>query len=178
MPAATSDLDGRGTSHPLLDAGWRLAYRIAFLLMRVWWALRRPVRHGVVIAVWCGGRVLILRQSYRPGATFPGGGLRAGEDAATAARRELREEVGLDLPAGRLRLAREVTVRFESCADHVQVFELALDAEPRLRPDNREVVAAEFLAPAAALRDPDMPPYIRIYLQDRGAAATADCVQA
>ena len=42
-----------------------------------------------------------------------------------------------------------------------------------LRPDNREVVAAEFLAPAAALRDPDMPPYIRTYLQDRGAAATA-----
>jgi 8-oxo-dGTP diphosphatase len=173
MPAATSDPDGSGASHPLLDAGWRLAYRIAFLLLRVWWALRRPVWHGVVIAVWCGGRVLILRQSYRPGATFPGGGLRAGEDAATAARRELREEVGLDLPAGRLRLAREVTVRFESCADHVQVFELALDAEPRLRPDNREVVAAEFLAPAAALRDPDMPPYVRTYLQDRGAAATA-----
>jgi 8-oxo-dGTP diphosphatase len=176
MPAATSDLDGRGTSHPLLDAGWRLAYRIAFLLMRVWWALRRPARHGVVVAVWCGGRVLILRQSYRPGATFPGGGLRAGEDPAAAARRELREEVGLDLPAGRLRLAREVTVRFESCADHVQVFELALDAEPRLRPDNREIVAAEFLAPAAALRDPDMPPYIRTYLQDRGATATAVCV--
>ena len=74
MPLASSDLDAAGRGRLLLDAAWRLAYRIAFLLLRVWWALRRPVRHGVVIAVWCGGRVLILRQSYRPGATFPGGG--------------------------------------------------------------------------------------------------------
>ena len=170
MPAATHDLKPAGAARPLLDAAFRLAYRLAFLLMRLWWAVRRPVRHGVVVAVWCGGRVLVLRQSYRPGATFPGGGLRAGEDPEAAARRELHEEVGLDIPAGRLRLAREVSVRFESCDDHVRVFEVALDAAPPLRPDNREIVAAEFLAPAAALRDPDMPPYIRAYLEERGAA--------
>jgi len=172
MPLATSDLDGARRGRPLLDAGWRLAYRVAFLLLRVWWALRRPVRHGVVIAVWCGGRVLILRQSYRPGATFPGGGLETGEDPEAAARRELREEVGLDIPAGRLRLARDITVPFEGCEDHVRVFELALDAEPPLRPDHREVVTAAFLAPAEALGDPDMPPYIRRYLEGRAAAAT------
>lgn len=172
MPAATSNLQLGRAARPLLDAAFRLAYRLAFLLMRLWWALRRPVRHGVVIAVWCGGRVLVLRQSYRAGATFPGGGLRPGEDPEAAARRELREEVGLDIPAGGLRLAQEVSVRFESCDDHVQVFELVLDSTPALRPDNREIVAAEFLAPAAALRDPDMPPYIRTYLEARGAAAT------
>lgn len=172
MPAASRDLDGEGPAHRLLDAAWRLAYRIAFRLMRLWWALRRPVRYGVVIAVWCGGRVLILRQSYRAGATFPGGGLHGGEDPEKAARRELLEEVGLDIPAGRLRLARDITVPFEGCEDHVRVFELALDAEPPLRPDHREVVTAAFLAPAEALGDPDMPPYIRRYLEGRAAAAT------
>ena len=61
MPAASRDLHGEGPAHRLLDAAWRLAYRIAFRLMRLWWALRRPARYGVVVAVWCGGRVLILR---------------------------------------------------------------------------------------------------------------------
>ena len=169
---ATSDPERRRRGRPLLDAGWRLTYRLAFLLLRVWWAVRRPARHGVVIAAWYGGRVLILRQSYRPGATFPGGGLRPGEAAETAARRELREEVGLDIPAGGLRPAREITLRFEGCDDHVQVFELALDSAPPLCPDNREIVAAEFLSPAEALGDPDMPPHVRRYLESRPAAAT------
>jgi 8-oxo-dGTP pyrophosphatase MutT (NUDIX family) len=163
--------------HPLLDAGWRLAYRIAYRLLRLWWALRRPVRRGVVIAVWCGGRVLILRQSYRRGASFPGGGLEAGEDPEEAARRELLEEVQIDIPAGRLRLVAEVTVLFESCDDTVSIFELALETEPPLRPDNREIVAVAFLAPVEALGDPDMPPYVRTYLEDRRGAAAAPRVQ-
>ena len=170
MPVTASDLDG--ASRPWLDAGWRLAYRIAYRLLRLWWALRRPVRQGVVIAVWCGGRVLILRQSYRPGASFPGGGLEAGEDPEAAARRELREEVRIDVPAGRLRLAAEVAMPFESCDDAVSIFELVLETEPPLRPDNREIVAAAFLPPAEALGDPAMPPYVRAYLEDRGGAAT------
>lgn len=169
MPAATGRLNGAGSASPLRDAGWRLAYRIAFRVLRLWWALRRPVRHGVVIAVWCGGRVLILRQSYRPGATFPGGGLQDGEDPEEAARRELREEVGLDIPTGRLRLAREIRLPFEACDDRVRVYELVLDAEPALRLDNREVVAAGFLAAAEALGDQAMPPHIRAYLEGQAA---------
>jgi len=170
MPAATPVLEGRAAGRPLADAVWRLAYRVAFRLMRVWWVLRRPARYGVVIAVWCNGRVLVLRQSYRAGATFPGGGLQDGEEPEAAARRELIEEVGLDIPPGRLRLARSIAVRFEGCDDHIRVFELALEAEPVVRPDNREVVAAGFVPPAEALRDPDMPPYIRRYLEERAAA--------
>ncbi|WP_431271294.1 NUDIX hydrolase [Dankookia sp. P2] len=173
MPPASSDPDV--PAHPLRDAAWRLAYGLAYRLLRLWWALRRPRRRGVVVAVWCGGRVLILRQSYRPGANFPGGGLEAGEDPEAAARRELREEIRIDIPAGRLRLAAETTVRFESCEDTVSIFELALEAEPPLRPDNREIVAAAFLPPAEALGDPDTPPYVRAYLEGRGAAVGPDC---
>lgn len=51
-----------------------------------------------------GGRVLLARRAIEPAHglwTFPGGYVDWGEDLATAARREMREEVGLDLaPAG------------------------------------------------------------------------------
>ena len=50
------------------------------------------------------GRVLLARRSIEPAHgfwTFPGGYVDWGEDVAAAARREMREEVGLDLaPAG------------------------------------------------------------------------------
>lgn len=44
------------------------------------------------------GYVLMVRQSYRgDGWGFPGGLMRRGEDPADAAKRELREELGIDV---------------------------------------------------------------------------------
>jgi len=52
------------------------------------------------------GRILLTRRAIHPSLgkwTFPGGYVDWGEDVATAARREMREEVGLDLaPEGLL----------------------------------------------------------------------------
>jgi 8-oxo-dGTP pyrophosphatase MutT (NUDIX family) len=53
-----------------------------------------------------GGAVLLLRivhpRSGRPWWLTPGGGIDDGEDHPTALRRELSEEIGLDLPAARI----------------------------------------------------------------------------
>ena len=50
------------------------------------------------------GRVLMVRQSYRPEKkwSFPGGGVEEGEFPAEAARRESLEEIGLDVAPGAL----------------------------------------------------------------------------
>jgi 8-oxo-dGTP diphosphatase len=44
-----------------------------------------------------GGLVLVRRQNPPPGWALPGGFVEAGETAAAAARREFREETGLDV---------------------------------------------------------------------------------
>ena len=44
------------------------------------------------------GHLLLVRRSYRPGGwAFPGGLLRRGEEPADGARRELKEELGIDV---------------------------------------------------------------------------------
>ncbi|WP_404954503.1 NUDIX domain-containing protein [Streptomyces sp. 147326] len=50
------------------------------------------------------GRVLLVEPNYREGWTLPGGTVESdeGESPRTAARRESAEEIGLDLPLGRL----------------------------------------------------------------------------
>jgi 8-oxo-dGTP diphosphatase len=147
----------------LVDGLFRLAYRVGFQVMRLWWFIRQPEHYGTVVAVWYDGRVLMLRQSYRRALVFPGGGLDRGETSRAAACRELAEEVGLVVPSDALSLAREMTVIWDGRRDHVAIFELRLAARPALRLDGREIVAAEFMTPVDALAA-TLPPFERAYL--------------
>jgi 8-oxo-dGTP diphosphatase len=149
--------------HALLDLAFRLVYRMGFPVARLWWALRRQEHRGAIVAVWHEGSVLMLHPSYRGTLDFPGGGVDAEETPHAAARRELAEEVGLVVPPEALTLAREMTARWDGRRDHVAIFELHLAARPPLRPDGREIVGAEFMAPAAALAH-SLSPFVRAYL--------------
>jgi 8-oxo-dGTP diphosphatase len=153
----------------LLDAGYRLGYRLAFRAMRLWWFVRRPDHQGAVVAVWHEGSVLILRQSYRRALVFPGGGLGRGETPRAAAARELAEEVGLDVAPGALSLAREMTLLRDWRRDHVAIFELHLARRPTLALDRREIVEARFMTPTAALAA-ELAPFERAYLASRRVA--------
>lgn len=48
------------------------------------------------------GRILVEKPNYRDHWLLPGGGVDAGEDPRDATKRELMEELALDLPVGRL----------------------------------------------------------------------------
>lgn len=153
----------------LLDGPWRLAYWLAFRLLRCWWFLRRPHHQGALVAVWHEGRVLMLTPSYRKTLDFPGGGRRRGEAAAQAAARELAEETGIAVVQAALALALEMTVFWHWRYDEVAIFELRLAEPPVIRIDGREIVAARFLAPEAALAA-EVSPFVRAYLATTAVA--------
>jgi len=129
-----------------LNLAWRTAFRLAFPLARIWWRLTRPRHEGVVVAVYVGPALLLVRSSYRRGWHLPGGGVRRGEMPETAARRELAEEIGLTpsvlLPAG------FTCGTWDGRRDRVHFFELRLVELPQLQLDNREVIGARLMSPA------------------------------
>ena len=69
-------------------------------------AFHRPLatkRMGAGAVIRNGrGHVLVVKPTYKPGWELPGGAVEADESPAAACARELREELGLDLPLGRM----------------------------------------------------------------------------
>jgi 8-oxo-dGTP pyrophosphatase MutT (NUDIX family) len=76
----------------------RLAYRIAAMLLRVLRPLVPIDWGGVKCVLTDGDRVLLVRHTYGSRLwDLPGGGRRRGERPLDAARREMREELGLEI---------------------------------------------------------------------------------
>jgi len=144
----------------------RAALWIAYRGMLAVWFVLRPRRRGVFVAVWHGGRVLAIRNSYRSLLALPAGGMKRGEAPLEAAVRELREEVGLSLPPDALRFACEIESEHEYTRDHCWFFEVDLTRAPRVVPDEREVIWAGFVDVDEALRGRLLPP-VRAYLESR-----------
>jgi 8-oxo-dGTP diphosphatase len=69
---------------------------------------------GVSVAVWRDGEILLVRRGLAPLAgfwSFPGGGVGLGERLEDAARREVREETGIDVAIVRPIDHAEIIVR-------------------------------------------------------------------
>ncbi len=150
----------------LLNMSIRLTYRCAFLGLRAWWFVRRPQSHGAAVAVWHEGKVLLVRTSYRNCYSLPGGFVEKGEPAEQAARRELREELGVDLSLQTLQHAWSQTLNFESRRDTVDIWEVTVQAAPALRVAGREIIWAGWLSPSDALSQ-RLLPHIAAYLACR-----------
>ena len=146
-----------------MDSLWRLGLRLAYGMLVMVWFVLRPRHRGTLVAVWHDGRVLVITNSYRSCLSFPGGGVRQGEEPAEAAVRELREEVGIRVQPSDLRFVREIHTKFHFQRDRCACFELDLFSPPNIVVDRREVISGEFMSSDEALTQALLPP-VRTYL--------------
>lgn len=123
----------------------RAALPLAHALRHRWRRWRKTPIAGVsVILTNPQGKVLLLRHSYGPPVwALPGGGLGPREEPEAAARREVREELGLTIgEAERIAVIEEVI----SGSPHTaHIFAATTDNTPV--PDGREIIEARFFAP-------------------------------
>ena len=133
----------------------RWALTAAYKILRRWKMLTKASNRGAGVAVWYQDQILVVRHSYRPGWSLPGGQIKKNELPRSAASRELWEEVGIQTAPERLIQVRESPPgKF--------LFECHLHTRPVLKIDNREIIEARFLDPAA-ISDADnvLYPYLR-----------------
>lgn len=135
----------------------RMALRTIHALRKVWWQFRKPQIDGVrMVALDSEGRVLLVRHSYGSGRWMcPGGGLKRGENPASAAAREFAEETGAMLV--KPRLIAEAREPLHGATNHVRI--VAGHVRGDIRPDMRELMAVQLFF-AHALPD-DMDPAYR-----------------
>lgn len=91
------------------------------------------------------GRVLLLQHFFRPGSGWgiPGGFLQPGEQPEAAIRRELREEIGLEV--------NQLKIAFVRSLERYNQIEIIFRCIPKtdFQPQGREIARAEWFAPDA-----------------------------
>ena len=133
----------------------RLAYTLAYRIIRGWEALIGRSVKGAGVAVCWENKLLVVRHSYRPGWSLPGGHIKANEDPKKGAIRELHEEVGIYADPKNLRKV------FQPRRDKY-LFEIRFSSQPPIEIDNYEIIDARFVEPAKISNaDSVLLPYLR-----------------
>jgi ADP-ribose pyrophosphatase YjhB (NUDIX family) len=129
----------------------RAVMPLAHVARHYWRRWRKvPIAGVSVIVTNLGGDVLLLRHSYGPAVwALPGGGLARGEDPLEAARREVREELGVEL--ARIEFVGTLDEVLSGSPHTAHIFTGVCDRQPK--PDLREVTEARFF-PSHSLPEP------------------------
>jgi 8-oxo-dGTP pyrophosphatase MutT (NUDIX family) len=124
----------------------RLGYRIAYRGLQVFWFVARPPKQGVKCLLTCHDRVLLVRHTYGNRAwDVPGGAIKRGEPPLTAARREMDEELGLDIEWSAI---GEIRGNADHRRDTIHCFRAEM-CEPALRIDRGELAVVDWFARSA-----------------------------
>ena len=96
--------------------------KIAQMIRRLYWWIARPETRGVrAILMDADGNIILVRHKYQEGWFLPGGKTSRHESDENALRRELREELGVEIVSRPERLG-EYTNTYEYKKDIIVVF--------------------------------------------------------
>ncbi|MEP0188868.1 MAG: NUDIX domain-containing protein [Erythrobacter sp.] len=125
-----------GVHRALLPLAHNMRHRI-----RRWRGV--PIAGVSVVLTNATGSVLLLRHSYGPPVwALPGGGLDRGENPADAARREVREELGVMISD----MVNLGTIEETISGSPHTAYLFAAPCEVEPKPDGREIIEAHFFA--------------------------------
>ena len=122
----------------------RLAYRCAYAVLWAYRSVAKPSLHGVKCVLVHSGKILLVLHTYGPREwDFPGGGLKRNESPLSGARREMREELGVDIDDW-LAIG-DVLAPFQRTKSTMHCFRAELN-QPQLTLDRGEILAARWFA--------------------------------
>jgi 8-oxo-dGTP pyrophosphatase MutT (NUDIX family) len=122
----------------------RLAFRCAYVVLWVYRSVAKPSLHGVKCVLVDADRILLVRHTYGPAEwDFPGGGLKRNEAPLAAARREMKEELGIEID--NWLAIGDVLARFQRTKSTMHCFRADL-SQPQLTLDGGEIRAARWFA--------------------------------
>jgi len=125
----------------LIRAGYQLAWLALWLTSHV----HHSRRAGVKALLSHDGRILLVQHTYGPRRwELPGGGLHRGETPLDGIRREIREELSLELGDARL------VAQGRQVNRSISVFAAELTTPAAISPDEREIARVQWY-PADAL---------------------------
>jgi len=118
----------------------RICLRFRYPFLRLYWLVFRPQTSGVKVVITDGGNeVLLVRRSYGGGGwTFPGGRVESGEMPERTVKRELKEELGLDISSSTF--ISEIKIDQEFKKDQLFVFRAVINRQQPILIDQVELV--------------------------------------
>jgi 8-oxo-dGTP pyrophosphatase MutT (NUDIX family) len=73
-------------------------YKLIHSFLKIYWFIFRPKTRGVICLILSGDELLLIRHTYGHSEwTLSGGGLKKNESKEEAVKREVKEELGLDI---------------------------------------------------------------------------------